>query len=186
MAQTWISVFWVAIPLPTLPLLWPSALRIWVLLAKSMPMPPWPHHPSRRKTKSPHITNKNTNNLEKSPIQPTTIFNFIIPKTLYVNRIVPIKIEQKISGMQIHHHENQNHLEQKVWTNFNFETSIPDQDLPNLQPTLNTSFFLFCHNLIYTLLFLCPFYWVLYYSRRFLVTCKYLKSADCSNHFFET
>ena len=123
MAQTWISVFWVAIPLLTLPLLWPSALRIWVSLAKSMPMPPWPHHPSRRKTKSPHITNKNTNNLEKSPIQPTTIFNFIIPKTLYVNRIVPIKIEQKISGMQIHHHENQNHLEQKVWTNFNFETS---------------------------------------------------------------
>ena len=62
-AQTWISAFWVEIPPPILPLLSPSVLRIWVSLAKSIPTPQ-PLLPSRRKTKSPHITNKNTNNLK--------------------------------------------------------------------------------------------------------------------------
>ena len=74
-----LTVSLVATPLPTPPLLWPSALRIWVSLAKSMPTPLWPRHPSRRRTKSPHITNKNTNNLKN------TKFLFI-PRILYVYR----------------------------------------------------------------------------------------------------
>ena len=156
MAQTWISVFLVAIPPPTLPLLWPSALRIWVSLAKSMPMPPWPHHPSRRKTKSPHITNKNTNNLEKSPIQPT--FNFIIPllQILYVYRS-PLDISKlnKNNGDANSSSWEKHHLR---FEPFQFWWLLPD--LIKTYPILPTPWTLILSvlsNLIYTLLFLCPF-----------------------------
>ena len=71
------------------------------------------------------------------------MFDFVL--VCNVLRIKESEVKQLSRGMK--------------WRLTELNKDLPDQDLlPNLQPTLNTSFFLFCHNLIYTLLFLCPFY----------------------------